>query len=69
MTAGRFAQSSSADLRIGTLRTAVLAWLFARSTGRRFVIRVEDHDDRTYPEIGRRQLADLAAIRWSSTSR
>lgn len=64
--AGRFAPSPSADLHIGNLRTAVLAWLFARSTGRRFLIRVEDLDDRTHADVGRRQLADLAAIglRW-----
>lgn len=60
--AGRFAPSPSADLHIGNLRTAVLAWLFARSTGRRFLVRVEDLDDRTFPEIGERQVADLAAI-------
>ena len=60
--AGRFAPSPSADLHIGNLRTAVLAWLFARTTGRRFLIRVEDLDDRTHDDIARRQLADLAAI-------
>ncbi len=60
--AGRFAPSPSADLHIGNLRTAVLAWLFARSTGRRFLVRVEDLDDRTHPEVADRQLADLAAI-------
>ena len=62
MIAGRFAPSPSADLHIGNLRTAVLAWLFARSTGRRFLIRVDDLDDRTHADIGRRQLEDLAAI-------
>jgi glutamyl-tRNA synthetase len=60
--AGRFAPSPSADLHIGNLRTAVLAWLFARSTARRFLIRVEDLDDRTHDDVARRQLADLAAI-------
>lgn len=60
--AGRFAPSPSADLHIGNLRTAVLAWLFARSTDRRFLLRVEDLDDRTFPEIGERHIADLAAI-------
>ncbi|OBJ95147.1 tRNA glutamyl-Q synthetase [Mycolicibacterium fortuitum] len=60
--AGRFAPSPSADLHIGNLRTAVLAWLFARSTGRRFLLRVEDLDDRTFPEIGHRQVEDLAVI-------
>ncbi|MGV0794670.1 tRNA glutamyl-Q(34) synthetase GluQRS [Mycolicibacterium sp. XJ1819] len=62
MTAGRFAPSPSADLHIGNLRTAVLAWLFARSTGRHFVIRVDDLDDRTDPAIAEHQLADLAEI-------
>jgi glutamyl-tRNA synthetase len=60
--AGRFAPSPSADLHIGNLRTATLAWLFARSTGRRFLLRVEDLDDRTFSEIGNRQVDDLAAI-------
>jgi glutamyl-tRNA synthetase len=60
--AGRFAPSPSADLHIGNLRTAVLAWLFARSTGRRFLVRVEDLDDRAHDDIAARQLADLAAI-------
>ena len=60
--AGRFAPSPSADLHIGNLRTAVLAWLFARSTGRRFLIRIEDLDDRTHDDVAQRQLDDLAAI-------
>ena len=60
--AGRFAPSPSADLHIGNLRTAILAWLFARSTGRRFLLRVEDLDDRTFPDVAQRQIADLAAI-------
>jgi glutamyl-tRNA synthetase len=60
--AGRFAPSPSADLHIGNLRTAVLAWLFARSTGRRFLMRVEDLDYRTDSDIAARQLADLAAL-------
>ena len=60
--AGRFAPSPSADLHIGNLRTAVLAWLFARSTRRRFLIRVDDLDDRTRADVASRQLKDLAAI-------
>jgi glutamyl-tRNA synthetase len=60
--AGRFAPSPSADLHIGNLRTAVLAWLFARSTARRFLVRVEDLDDRTSPDVAERQLRDIAAI-------
>ena len=60
--AGRFAPSPSADLHIGNLRTAVLAWMFARSTKRRFLLRVEDLDDRTFPDVAQRQVADLAAL-------
>ncbi|WP_010594876.1 glutamate--tRNA ligase family protein, partial [Rhodococcus sp. P14] len=59
--AGRFAPSPSGDLHLGNLRTAVLAWLFARSTGRRFLLRVEDLD-RVRPGAQERQLADLAAL-------
>jgi glutamyl-tRNA synthetase len=60
--AGRFAPSPSADLHIGNLRTALLAWMFARSTERRFLLRVEDLDDRTFPDVAQRQVADLAAL-------
>ena len=44
MNAGRFAPSPSGDLHVGNLRTALLAWLFARSTGRSFIVRMEDLD-------------------------
>lgn len=59
--AGRFAPSPSGDLHLGNLRTAVLAWLFARSTGRRFLLRVEDLD-RVREGARDRQLADLAEL-------
>ena len=59
--AGRFAPSPSGDLHLGNLRTALLAWLFARSSGRRFLVRMEDLD-RVRPGAADRQLADLAAI-------
>ena len=61
MNAGRFAPSPSGDLHIGNLRTAVLAWLFARHTGRDHLIRMEDLD-RVRPGSAERQLADLAAL-------
>lgn len=44
MGAGRFAPSPSGALHLGNLRTAVLAWLFARSTQREFLLRIEDLD-------------------------
>jgi len=72
---GRFAPSPTGELHVGNLRTALLAWLFARSAGARFALRVEDLDpatrrpapgapagspaDRT---VERSQLADLAAL-------
>ena len=61
--AGRYAPSPSGDLHFGNLRTAVLAWLFARRTGRAFYMRVEDIDsERSSAESATRQLEDLAAI-------
>ena len=61
--AGRYAPSPSGDLHLGNLRTALLAWLYARSSGRRFVVRVEDIDtQRSSRESAVRQLEDLAAL-------
>jgi glutamyl-tRNA synthetase len=61
--AGRYAPSPTGELHLGNLRTAVLAWLFARSTGRRFLLRVEDLDaSRVRPGIAEQQLSDLAAL-------
>ncbi|WP_322098013.1 tRNA glutamyl-Q(34) synthetase GluQRS [Nakamurella alba] len=59
--AGRFAPSPSGDLHVGNLRTALLAWLFARSSGRRFLVRIEDLD-RARAGSADRQLAELAAL-------
>jgi glutamyl-tRNA synthetase len=63
MATSRFAPSPTGDLHVGNLRTALLAWLFARSAGSRFLMRMEDLDaGRVRPGIEARQLADLAAI-------
>lgn len=43
--AGRYAPSPSGDLHFGNLRTALLAWLYARHDGKRFLMRVEDIDE------------------------
>lgn len=59
--AGRFAPSPSGDLHLGNLRTALIAWLFARATDRRFLVRVEDLD-RVREGARQRQLDDLAAL-------
>lgn len=48
---------------MGNLRTALLAWLFARSQGANFLLRIEDLDpDRSKPVHEERQLADLRAL-------
>lgn len=60
--AGRYAPSPSGDLHLGNLRTALLAWLFARSSGRRFLVRIEDLDRARDAGNGAAQLADLERI-------
>jgi len=60
---GRFAPSPTGPLHLGNLRTALLAWLFARSAGARYLVRVEDLDPgRSRREHEAGQLADLAAL-------
>ncbi|MBD2652767.1 glutamate--tRNA ligase [Synechocystis sp. FACHB-383] len=47
----RIAPSPTGNLHIGTARTAVFNWLFARHTGGTFILRVEDTDlERSKPE-------------------
>jgi glutamyl-tRNA synthetase len=60
---GRFAPSPTGTLHVGNLRTALVAWLFARSQDARYLVRMEDLDtgrvrERFYDE----QLHDLAAL-------
>jgi glutamyl-tRNA synthetase len=60
---GRFAPSPTGTLHLGNLRTALLAWLFARSAGSAFLVRMEDLDtSRVRPGVAEKQLADLAAV-------
>src|SRR3954452_24004722 len=50
-------------LHLGNLRTALLAWLFARSAGARFLVRIDDLDQgRSRPHFEQAQLDDLAAM-------
>jgi glutamyl-tRNA synthetase len=60
---GRFAPSPTGILHLGNLRTALLAWLFARSAGSAFLVRIEDLDTgRVREGLAEAQLADLAAL-------
>lgn len=59
---GRYAPSPSGDLHLGNLRTALLAWLYARCSNGRFVLRIEDLDQpRMRPDASTRIIEDL---RW-----
>ncbi|MDR1428036.1 MAG: tRNA glutamyl-Q(34) synthetase GluQRS, partial [Bifidobacteriaceae bacterium] len=59
---GRFAPSPSGELHVGNLRTALLAWLFARTSGRRIALRIEDLDARTSADRALGQISDLDAL-------
>ena len=63
MASGRFAPSPTGDLHLGNLRTALLAWLFARSSGGSFLVRMEDLDRvQASAEHEASQLRDLASM-------
>ncbi|EPH00450.1 hypothetical protein HMPREF1531_02562 [Propionibacterium sp. oral taxon 192 str. F0372] len=62
---GRFAPSPTSQLHLGNLRTALLAWLFARWGGENFLVRIEDLDQqRVQAAAGtaRDQLTDLETL-------
>ena len=60
---GRYAPSPTGPLHLGNLRTALLAWCFARSRSARFVLRFEDLDaQRSRREHEAAMLADLARL-------
>ena len=58
----RFAPSPTGMLHIGGVRTALFSWLYARHSGGRFILRVEDTDrERSTPEAVR---VILDGMRW-----
>jgi glutamyl-tRNA synthetase len=60
---GRYAPSPSGPMHHGNLRTALLAWCFARSQGARFLLRIEDLDpQRSRPEHEASIIADLERL-------
>lgn len=62
MTKVRFAPSPTGRLHLGNARTALVNWLFARKTGGRFLLRLDDTDrERSRPEFAEAIETDL---RW-----
>ena len=59
---GRWAPSPTGHFHLGNLRTALLAWLFARSSASRFIWRFEDLDAAVRPEFYRSQIRDYERI-------
>ena len=63
MPDGRFVPSPTGPLHLGNLRTALLAWLFARADGSAFRLRIDDLDPvACRPEHEASAIADLAAL-------
>lgn len=58
----RFAPSPTGNLHVGSARTAIFNWLFARHHGGTFILRIEDTDqERSKPEYTR---SILEGMRW-----
>lgn len=63
----RFAPSPTGELHLGNARTALFSWLYARASGGKFILRVEDTDaERSRPEHETALIADLKwlGIEW-----
>ena len=63
----RFAPSPTGNLHLGSIRTALFNYLIAKRTGGRFILRIEDTDDkRTVPGAIERICRDLrwAGLQW-----
>ena len=61
MDVGRYAPSPTGDLHLGNARTALIAWLWARHAGGRFLLRFEDLDRaRVRPGCAQAQADSLA---------
>ncbi|ABX03405.1 MAG TPA: glutamate--tRNA ligase [Herpetosiphon sp.] len=59
----RFAPSPTGYLHIGSLRTVLFSWLWARHTGGQFLLRIEDTDRKRFVEGAEEQLtSSLQAI-------
>ncbi|MEJ5284172.1 MAG: glutamate--tRNA ligase [Brevinematia bacterium] len=64
MVKTRFAPSPTGKLHVGNVRTALFAYLYARHTGGKFVLRIEDTDlDRSHSDYIDKLIEDM---RWLS---
>lgn len=59
----RFAPSPTGSLHIGSLRTALFNWLFARHHGGDFILRIEDTDQKRFDPTALHTL--MEALRWA----
>ena len=58
----RFAPSPTGNVHIGNIRAAIFNWLYARHTGGKFLLRIEDTDlQRSTPEAIQKV---LDAMQW-----
>ncbi|AQQ09943.1 Glutamate--tRNA ligase [Sedimentisphaera cyanobacteriorum] len=62
MTVTRFAPSPTGYLHIGGARTALFNWLYARKTGGKFILRIEDTDQKRNTSTAMKQV--LEDLRW-----
>ena len=58
----RFAPSPTGDLHIGGARAALFNWLYARKTGGKFLLRIEDTDKERSSEKALKSILD--SLRW-----
>ncbi len=59
----RFAPSPTGSLHIGSLRTALFNWLFARHHNGKFILRIEDTDQKRFDPTALATL--IEALRWA----
>lgn len=59
----RFAPSPTGALHIGGLRTALFAWLFAKKNGGKFLLRLEDTDQKRKVEGSEQEI--VGALEWA----
>ena len=62
MVRTRFAPSPTGYLHIGGARTALFSWAYARKTGGKFILRIEDTDGERSTQASTQAILD--AMQW-----